>query len=138
VNTETISRKKNEDYQRFTLNPGNKDTILHKQSTGGCVRLAPATSSHRLQATSSFFNHRVVAQNVFKLKLFKGLEPRSLAGGDRGRRPESAVNRGGGRLGRRTGDGVPVDLRGCRRTPWMRPVDAKLLVMSVCSGLTPG
>jgi predicted secreted protein len=33
VNTETVSRKKTKDYQRFTLTPG------------GCVRLAPATSS---------------------------------------------------------------------------------------------
>jgi hypothetical protein len=45
VNTETVSRKKKEDYQRFTLNPGNGGSKHHKQSTGGCVRLAPATSS---------------------------------------------------------------------------------------------
>jgi hypothetical protein len=30
------------------LNPGNEDTKHHKQSTGGYVRLAPATSSQRL------------------------------------------------------------------------------------------
>jgi hypothetical protein len=29
VNTETVSRKKKKDYQRFTLNPGNED---HKTS----------------------------------------------------------------------------------------------------------
>jgi hypothetical protein len=29
VNTETVSRKKKRDYQRFTLNPGNED---HKTS----------------------------------------------------------------------------------------------------------
>jgi hypothetical protein len=45
VNTETVSRKKKKDYQRFTLNPENEGTKHHRQSTGGCVRLAPATSS---------------------------------------------------------------------------------------------
>jgi hypothetical protein len=37
--TETISRKKKGDYQGFTLNPGNKGSKQHRQSTGGCVRL---------------------------------------------------------------------------------------------------
>jgi hypothetical protein len=45
VNTETVSRKKKKDYQRFTLYPGNEGSKHHRQSTGGCVRLAPATSS---------------------------------------------------------------------------------------------
>jgi hypothetical protein len=45
VNTETLSCKKKEDYQRFMLYPGNEGTKLHKQSTGVCVRLEPATSS---------------------------------------------------------------------------------------------
>jgi hypothetical protein len=45
VNTETVSRKKKKHYQRFTLNPGNEGSKHHRQSTGGCVRLAPATSS---------------------------------------------------------------------------------------------
>jgi hypothetical protein len=45
VNTETVSRMKEKDYQRFTLYPGNEGTKHHRQSTGGCVRLAPATSS---------------------------------------------------------------------------------------------
>jgi hypothetical protein len=45
LNTETISRKKKKHYQRFTLNPGNEGSKHHRQSTGGCVRLAPATSS---------------------------------------------------------------------------------------------
>jgi hypothetical protein len=40
VNTEIVSRKKKKDYQRFTLNPGNEGTKHHRQSTGGCVRLA--------------------------------------------------------------------------------------------------
>jgi hypothetical protein len=40
VNIETISRKKKEDYQRFTLYPGNEGTKHHRQSTGDCVRLA--------------------------------------------------------------------------------------------------
>jgi hypothetical protein len=30
------------DYQRFTLYPGNEGSKHHRQSTGGCVRLAPA------------------------------------------------------------------------------------------------
>jgi hypothetical protein len=42
VNTETVSRKKKKDYQIFTLNPGNEGSKHHRQSTGGCVRLAPA------------------------------------------------------------------------------------------------
>jgi hypothetical protein len=42
VNTETISRKKKKDYQRFTLNLGNEGSKHHRQSTGDCVRLAPA------------------------------------------------------------------------------------------------
>jgi hypothetical protein len=40
VYTETISHKKKKDYQRFTLNPGNEGSKHHRQSTGGCVRLA--------------------------------------------------------------------------------------------------
>jgi hypothetical protein len=43
--------KKEKDHQSITLNPGNEGTKLHKQSTGGCVRLAPATSSQRLQSS---------------------------------------------------------------------------------------
>jgi hypothetical protein len=45
VYTETVSRKKKKDYQRFTLNTGNEGSKRHMESTGGCVRLAPATSS---------------------------------------------------------------------------------------------
>jgi hypothetical protein len=45
VYTETVSRKKEKDYQRFTLYPRNEGSKHHRQSTGGCVRLAPATSS---------------------------------------------------------------------------------------------
>jgi hypothetical protein len=41
VNTETVSRMKKKDYERFTLNPGNEGSKHHRQSTGGCVRLAP-------------------------------------------------------------------------------------------------
>jgi hypothetical protein len=50
----------------------------------------------------------------------------------------TVANLGGGRLGRRTGDDVPVNPRRRRRTPWTRLVDAKLLVMSDCSGLALG
>jgi hypothetical protein len=34
VITETVSRKKNEDYHSITLNPENEGTKLHLQSTG--------------------------------------------------------------------------------------------------------
>jgi hypothetical protein len=54
VYTETVSRKKKKDYQRFTLNPGNEGSKHHRQSTGGCVRLAPATSSQDFKVASSF------------------------------------------------------------------------------------
>jgi hypothetical protein len=47
--------KKEKDYQRFTLNPGNEGSKLHRQSTGGCVRLAPATSSQDFRIASSFW-----------------------------------------------------------------------------------
>jgi hypothetical protein len=40
VNTETVSRKTKKDYQRFTLYPGNEGSKHHRQSTGGCIRLA--------------------------------------------------------------------------------------------------
>jgi hypothetical protein len=56
---------------------------------------------------------------------------------DGGRRPESTENVGGSRLGRRTGDNVPVKLWGRRKIPWTRLVDAKLLVTAACSGRTP-
>jgi hypothetical protein len=51
---ETVSQKKKGDYQRFTLNPGNEGTKHHRQSIGGCVRLAPATSSQDFKVASSF------------------------------------------------------------------------------------
>jgi hypothetical protein len=54
VNTETVSRKKKKNYQRFTLNPGNEGSKHHRQSTGGCVRLAPATTSQDFRVASFF------------------------------------------------------------------------------------
>jgi hypothetical protein len=48
----TVSRKEKGDYQRFTLNPGNEGSKHHRQSTGGCVRLAPATSSQDFRVAS--------------------------------------------------------------------------------------
>jgi hypothetical protein len=44
VNTETVSHKKKEDYQRFTLNPGNEGSKHHRQSTGGLR--TPSTHQH--------------------------------------------------------------------------------------------
>jgi hypothetical protein len=51
VYTETVSRKKKKDYQRFTLNPGNEGSKHHRQSTGGCVRLALINIFTRLQSS---------------------------------------------------------------------------------------
>jgi hypothetical protein len=62
VNTETVSRKKKKDYQRFMLNPGNEGSKHHMQSTGGCVRLAPAASSHHLHVASSFWATLFIAR----------------------------------------------------------------------------
>jgi transcriptional regulator of NAD metabolism len=41
--------KKEKDYQRFTLNLGNKGSKHHRKLTGGCVRLALATSSQDIK-----------------------------------------------------------------------------------------
>jgi hypothetical protein len=60
--TKTISRKKKEYYQRFTLSPRNGGTKLHKQSTGGCVRLEPATSSQDFRVASSFWATLFIAR----------------------------------------------------------------------------
>ena len=40
--------KKEKDYQSIMLNPRNEGSKHHRQSTGGCVRLALATSSQQL------------------------------------------------------------------------------------------
>jgi hypothetical protein len=60
--TETISHKRKEDYQRFTLNPGNEDTKLHKQSTGGCVRLELHNIFTRLQSSFLFLSNIVYSK----------------------------------------------------------------------------
>jgi hypothetical protein len=62
VNTEIVSHKKKKDYQRFTLNPGNEGSKHHRQSTGGCVRLAPATSSQDFKVISSFWATLFIAR----------------------------------------------------------------------------
>jgi hypothetical protein len=59
---ETISRKKKGGYQSITLYPGNEDTKHHKQSTGGCVRLEPATSSQDFRVASSFWATLFIAR----------------------------------------------------------------------------
>jgi hypothetical protein len=46
--------KKEKDQQSITLNPGNEGTKLHKQSTEGYVRLAPAHLHNDFVAASSF------------------------------------------------------------------------------------
>jgi predicted neuraminidase len=42
---------KNKDYLRFTLNPENEGSKHHRQSTGGCVRLALINIFTRLQSS---------------------------------------------------------------------------------------
>jgi hypothetical protein len=54
VYTETVSRMKEKDYQSFTLYPGNEGSKHHRQSTGACVRLAPATTSQDFKVASFF------------------------------------------------------------------------------------
>jgi hypothetical protein len=43
--------KNEKDYQRFTLNPGNEGSKHHRQSTGGCVRLALVNIFTRLHTS---------------------------------------------------------------------------------------
>jgi hypothetical protein len=61
VYIETVSRKKKEDCQRFTLYPGNEGSKHHRQTTRGCVRLAPATSSQDFKVASSFWATMFIA-----------------------------------------------------------------------------
>jgi hypothetical protein len=79
VNTKTVSRKKKKDHQRFTLNPGNGGSKHHRQSTGGCVRLAPTASSQDFRVASSFWATLFIArvstcrtQQVWEKNEFKG------------------------------------------------------------------
>jgi hypothetical protein len=88
--TETISRKKKGDYQSITLYPGNGGTKLHKQSTGGSVRLEPATSSQRLHSSFLFLSNIVYSKGehlsysasvgkVWMQRLYSGLGYKHLA-----------------------------------------------------------
>jgi hypothetical protein len=54
VYTETVSLMKVKDYQSFKLYPGNEGSKHHRQSTGACVRLAPATTSQDFRVASFF------------------------------------------------------------------------------------
>jgi hypothetical protein len=61
--TETISRKKKGDYQSFTLNLGNEDTKLHRQSTGGLRMPGTSnTSSQDFRVASSFWATLFIAR----------------------------------------------------------------------------
>jgi hypothetical protein len=62
VNTETISRKKKKDYQRFTLNPGNEGSKNHRQTTGGCVRLELHNIFTRLQISFVLLSNNVYSK----------------------------------------------------------------------------
>jgi hypothetical protein len=62
VNTETVSRKKKKHYQRFTLNPGNEGSKHHRQSTGGCVRLALINIFTRLQSSLLLLSNNVYSK----------------------------------------------------------------------------
>jgi hypothetical protein len=59
VNIETISRKKRKIIRDLHLILETKAPNIHKQSTGGCVRLAPATSSQRLHSSFIFLSNIV-------------------------------------------------------------------------------
>jgi hypothetical protein len=119
------------------LSPGVK--TQNRRSSSSCRRTdrpwrteVYRFQSSRLRAARDLAEARNGERRTGKLK---GV---LAAGGDRWKRSESAANLDGGRLGRRTGDNVLVNLRGRRRTPWMWLVDAKLLVMSDYSGLALG
>jgi hypothetical protein len=62
VNTETVSRKKKKDYQRFTLNPGNEGSKHHRQSTGVCARLALINIFIGLQSSILFLSNNVYSK----------------------------------------------------------------------------
>jgi hypothetical protein len=51
---EIVSRKKTEDYQSITLNPGNKGSKHHRQTTGGCVRLELSNIFSKLHSSFLF------------------------------------------------------------------------------------
>ena len=82
MNTETVSRKKKGDYQRFTLNPGNEDTILHKQSTGGCVRLELSNIFTRLQSSFLLLSNIVYSKGEhmsYSASVGKGMNAKTKA-----------------------------------------------------------
>jgi predicted fused transcriptional regulator/phosphomethylpyrimidine kinase len=62
VNTEIVSRKKKEDYQRFMLNPRNEGSKHHKQSTGGCVRLELNNIFSKLRSSFLFLSNIVYSK----------------------------------------------------------------------------
>jgi hypothetical protein len=54
--------KKEKYYQSITLNTRNEGSKHHRQSTGACVRLAPATSSQDFRVASSFWATLFIAR----------------------------------------------------------------------------
>jgi hypothetical protein len=54
--------KKEKDYQSITLDAGNEGFKYHRQSTRGCVRLAPATSSQQLHGSFLFLRNIVYSK----------------------------------------------------------------------------
>jgi hypothetical protein len=57
VNTETASRMKKKDYQRFTLNPGNEGSKHHRHSTGGLRTPSTNNIFTRLQSSTLFLSN---------------------------------------------------------------------------------
>jgi hypothetical protein len=62
VNTETVSRKKKKDYQRFMLNPGNEGSKHHRQSTGGLRTPSIGNIFTRLQSSILFLSNNVYSK----------------------------------------------------------------------------
>jgi hypothetical protein len=51
-----------EDDKRFTLNLGNEDTKHHRESTGGCVRLALHNIFSKVQSSFLFLSNIVYSK----------------------------------------------------------------------------
>jgi hypothetical protein len=79
--TETVSRKKEKDYQRFTLNPGNEGSKHHRQSTGGCVHLALINIFTRLQSSLLLLSNIVYSKGEhlsYSASVEKGMNAKAL------------------------------------------------------------
>jgi hypothetical protein len=82
--------RKKGDYQSLRLILENEGSKHHKQSTGGCVRLAPATSSKQLHRIFLFLSNIVYSKGehlsystsvgkIWMQRLYSGLGYKHLA-----------------------------------------------------------